>query len=216
VLAVAAVAGALAFAGAGCGTGGLPESGDTGQGRRLFVENCGSCHTLAGAGTQGRIGPNLDEAFGPGRQQGFKASTIRAIVYDQIKYPSPPDVSPRVPAMPANLVEGDDVDAVASYVASVAGSPPRQGGETGGGGGRVAATSGKEIFGQAGCGSCHTLSDAGSNGTVGPNLDEAKPTFQLAVERVTNGKGAMPPFRDKLNSKQIRAVADYVSTAAGK
>ena len=215
MLAVAAVAGALAFAGAGCGTGGLPQSGDTGQGQRLFVQSCGSCHTLADAGTQGRIGPNLDEAFGPGRQQGFKASTIRAIVYDQIKYPSPPDVSPRVPAMPANLVKGDEVDAVASYVASVAGLPRREGGESGGGG-RVAATSGKEIFAQAGCGSCHTLRDAGSNGTVGPNLDEAKPTFQLAVERVTNGKGAMPSFRDKLSNKQIRAVSDYVSTAAGR
>jgi cytochrome c6 len=213
VLAVAAVAGVLAFAGAGCGTGGLPQSGDTGRGQRLFVENCGNCHVLADAGTQGRIGPNLDEAFGPGRQQGFKASTIRAIVYDQIKYPSPAEVSPRVPAMPADLVKGDDVDAVASYVSTVAGLPPREGG---GSGGRVAATSGKEIFGQAGCGSCHVLSDAGSNGTVGPNLDESKPTFQLAVERVTNGKGTMPPFRDKLSSKQIRAVSDYVSTAAGR
>ena len=38
------------------------------------------------------------------------------------------------------------------------------------------ATAGKEIFlGTAGCSSCHTLADAGSTGTVGPNLDDLKP-----------------------------------------
>ena len=34
---------------------------------------------------------------------------------------------------------------------------------------------GKEVFESAGCVGCHTLADAGATGTVGPNLDEAKP-----------------------------------------
>ena len=49
---------------------------------------------------------------------------------------------------------------------------------------------GKEVFlGPGGCGSCHTLADAGTTGTVGPNLDAAAPSFDTAVDRVTNGAG---------------------------
>jgi cytochrome c6 len=75
---------------------------------------------------------------------------------------------------------------------------------------------GKEVFlGSSACGGCHTLADAGSSGTVGPNLDDAKPSFDLVVERVTNGSGAMPSFKDTLTEQQIQDVAAYVSTAAG-
>lgn len=75
---------------------------------------------------------------------------------------------------------------------------------------------GKQVFvGSSACGTCHTLADAGTSGTVGPNLDDAKPSFDLVVERVTNGSGAMPPFKDTLSEQQIQDVAAYVSTAAG-
>jgi cytochrome c553 len=73
---------------------------------------------------------------------------------------------------------------------------------------------GKEIF-TTNCGGCHTLSDAGTSGTVGPNLDDAQPDEALVVERVTNGQGAMPPFKGTLSEQQIADVAAYVSTAAG-
>jgi uncharacterized membrane protein len=79
-----------------------------------------------------------------------------------------------------------------------------------------AAAAGKRVFQTGGCASCHTLRDAGSHGTVGPNLDAAKPSRSLVVERVTNGQGAMPPFRGRLTDAQIAAVADYVSSAAGR
>ena len=49
-----------------------------------------------------------------------------------------------------------------------------------------------------GCGSCHTFADAGTSGAIGPNLDDAAPSFELAVDRVTNGQGAMPPFGEQL------------------
>jgi mono/diheme cytochrome c family protein len=74
---------------------------------------------------------------------------------------------------------------------------------------------GKSVFASAGCGSCHTLADAGSSGSVGPNLDDAKPDHDLVVDRVTNGQGVMPSFKDKLSEQQIKDVAAYVSTAAG-
>ena len=77
------------------------------------------------------------------------------------------------------------------------------------------AAAGKQVFATAGCVACHTLADAGSTGTVGPNLDDAKPPAALVVERVTNGMGAMPPFKGQLTEKQIEDVAAYVSSVAG-
>jgi mono/diheme cytochrome c family protein len=77
------------------------------------------------------------------------------------------------------------------------------------------AAAGKAVFASAGCGGCHTLADAGTSGTVGPNLDGAKPPFDKVVVQVTNGGGAMPPFKDRLSEQQIRDVAAYVSQAAG-
>ena len=72
---------------------------------------------------------------------------------------------------------------------------------------------GKAVFLTAGCKSCHTLKDAGATGTVGPNLDQAKPPESLVVDRVTNGKGVMPSFSGQLSPKQIADVAAYVSQA---
>jgi mono/diheme cytochrome c family protein len=71
------------------------------------------------------------------------------------------------------------------------------------------------VFESAGCTACHTLADAGSTGTVGPNLDQAKPPASLVVDRVTHGKGAMPSFEGQLSETQIQDVAAYVSSAAG-
>ena len=76
------------------------------------------------------------------------------------------------------------------------------------------AAAGKVVF-TTNCGGCHTLSDAGTSGSVGPNLDDAKPDAALVVDRATNGKGVMPPFKGTLSSQQIADVAAYVSTAAG-
>jgi len=80
--------------------------------------------------------------------------------------------------------------------------------------GDVAA--GKRVFLTAGCVSCHTLKAAGATGTVGPNLDEAKPPASLVVDRVTNGKSVMPSFKGQLSPQQIQDVAAFVSTSAGQ
>ena len=77
------------------------------------------------------------------------------------------------------------------------------------------AEQGKQIFASSGCGSCHTLSDAGTSGTVGPNLDDAKPSYELAVTRITDGRGAMPTFKDQLSAQQIADVAQYVVDSTG-
>jgi cbb3-type cytochrome c oxidase subunit III len=211
----------LAVLGGGCGTGGLAEEGSASQGQQLFSDKCGSCHTLRAAATSGQIGPNLDDAFAQAREDGVGESTIREVVRRQIQYPVPADVSVDVPPMPKNLVKGDDADSVATYVASVAANeeapvaapPPPPPPPAGGGGG--GAEDGKAIF-SSNCASCHTLAAAGASGTVGPNLDEAKPDEALVRERVTNGMGVMPSFKGKLSDAQIDAVAKWVSQNAGQ
>ena len=73
---------------------------------------------------------------------------------------------------------------------------------------------GKALFtGSAGCFGCHTLSAAGSSGTIGPNLDQAKPDLARVLDRVTNGKGGMPSFKGKLTPQQIADVAAFVYTS---
>ena len=76
------------------------------------------------------------------------------------------------------------------------------------------AAAGKAVF-TTNCGGCHTLSDAGTTGTVGPNLDDVKPDAATVSTQVINGGGAMPPFKDSLTEKQIADVSAYVASAAG-
>ena len=212
---------ALAVVLSGCGTGGYTSAGSQGAGKKLFVQACGGCHTLADAGTNGKIGPNLDDAFAQAREAGMTSATFTQVVAEQIRYPitQTSTGAPGMPAVDDTLPSCDDVDGpgfcvddqdqavqdVAVYVGAVAGT-----GVT-----AEKPTDGKSIF-QANCASCHTLADAGTTGQVGPNLDDAKPSKGLVVDRVTNGRGGMPSFKDSLDAQQIQAVADYVSSAAGK
>jgi mono/diheme cytochrome c family protein len=207
---------------AGCGAVGRVTSGDPSVGKELFQQKCGTCHTLADAKTQGAVGPNLDDAFASSKAQGFSLQTMADVVRGQIAYPEMP--------MPANLVDGDDADSVAVYVAKCSGNPscgvtaasqqPPPTTTTGGGGsasgGGGSAPDGKAIFTSAGCAGCHTLKDAGATGNVGPNLDQLKPSESITEHQVEVGGGAMPAFKGRLTPAQIKAVAAYVSGAAGK
>jgi cytochrome c oxidase subunit 1 len=78
------------------------------------------------------------------------------------------------------------------------------------------AAAGKAVFASAGCGACHTLAAADAHGNVGPNLDQAKPSYALVLSRVTNGMNVMPSFKGQPTADQIRDVAAYVSSAAGR
>jgi plastocyanin len=96
-------------------------------GKQAFVTKCGSCHTLARAGTTGVTGPNLDEAFQRARADGFGQSTFKGVVLRQILQPgregqsNPGSNTKRLPAMPGKLYTGEDARNVAAYVASAAG-----------------------------------------------------------------------------------------------
>lgn len=221
LLVTAAAAAVLSFVLSGCGTGGYVSGGSQGAGKTLFVNACGGCHALADAGTAGTVGPNLDDAFEQAREVGMTSSTFAQVVAEQVRYPITDPVT-GVTGMPSpdqtlpscDDVEGDAfcvddqdqaIDDVATYVGAVAGT-----GVT-----AEKPTDGKSIFTTT-CGSCHALADAGTTGTVGPNLDASKPSQELVTDRVTNGQGAMPAFKDSLDTAQIEAVAEYVSSAAGK
>jgi mono/diheme cytochrome c family protein len=220
---LAALLGTLAIGAAGCGTGGLSEGGSVSRGQQLFKDNCGTCHTLAHAGTTGTIGPNLDAAFQVAHDRDYKESTIRNVVAKQIKYPTTDPPTEGAVGMPADVVKGGDVDDVAAYVACAAGVSKAEadkdcgaaagGGTTEGGGG---GTDGKALFSSAGCGSCHTLKAAGSTGTVGPNLDQSTITEPDEVKQITDGGGGMPAFKGQLSAAQIKALANFVVTSRAK
>ena len=218
---------ALLLAGCG-GTGGLSEAGSVSQGQQLFTGEgqCASCHALAHAGAQAQVGPDLDAAFAELRRQGYDDSTIREVVHKQILFPveEPPTGEP---GMPANLVEGADADAVAAYVACVAGRTKEQWSEqgcgqpAGQGGGSAAGGQGgeedpKSLFASAGCGGCHALGAAGATGSVGPNLDESDVSIEEAAAQIENGGGGMPAYRGKLQPEQIDALANFVVASRGQ
>lgn len=116
-------------------------------GKQAFVKKCGSCHLLNRAGTKGVVGPNLDEAFHQGLEDGLGDDNIRGIVRKQIAYPSRPGVKGSG-LMPANLADGEEADDIADYVAAVVARPGKDTGLLGsavkqaGGGKPIAADGG--------------------------------------------------------------------------
>lgn len=128
-LAATMVGAALLAGSAGCN---IADDGDNlVNGKQKFVAKCGSCHVMKRAGTTGIVGPNLDEAFQRARVDGIPSSTINGIVLAQIDSPiinaqfDPNNPKRRLDAnvMPADLVQGEDAEDVAAYVARVVARP---------------------------------------------------------------------------------------------
>ena len=199
---------------------------DLGSGKAQFVAKCGSCHTLSRAGTAGTTGPDLDTAFQTALADGIDRDTVEGIVHRQILHPRVDSV------MPAGLVKGQDANDVAAYVGYAA---SRKGQDEGAlaSAGLAQAKTGDQIFTAAGCAGCHTFSPAGSNGTIGPSLNELKTQAgnlepgKSAEEYVRESiedpsafivKGfpnAMPPFKGKLTNQQIDALIQYLLQTGG-
>jgi mono/diheme cytochrome c family protein len=192
---------------------------DLSNGKAMFTQKCGSCHTLARAGTQGQTGPNLDAAFRAALASGMSRETIEGIVDKQILHPR------RNSVMPAGLVEGKDAEDVAAYVAFAA----QRSGEDSGAlaqAGLAGATTGEQIFTAAGCAGCHKLTKAGANGTIGPSLDDLASSPDIkgnpedyVRESILNpdaviaqgyNAGVMPSFDGKLTDKQTQALVQYL------
>jgi mono/diheme cytochrome c family protein len=221
-LAAALCAVALTMPLAACGR----DEPDLSKGKAEFVEKCGSCHTLARAGTAGTQGPNLDKAFQAALADGIDRDTVEGIVDKQILHPR------RNSIMPAGLVKGQDARDVAAYVAY---ATARSGDDQGAlaSAGLAQAKTGEQIFTAAGCAGCHTFSPAGSNGTIGPNLNDlaaaaakrepGKSAEEYVRESLLKPEAflapgfgnAMPSFEGRLTDKQIQALVDYLLKSGG-
>lgn len=164
-LAALVLSGVALLIASGCG---VAESGDVERGQQLFTSKCASCHALKDAGSTGALqGPDLDAAFAQARASGMDSDTIAGVIKSQVENPRPSTENPSV-SMPANLVTGEDLDDVASYIASVAGVPGIEGP-------KLPDDPGATVFANNQCSGCHTLSAADAAGTTGPSLDEVIP-----------------------------------------
>jgi mono/diheme cytochrome c family protein len=196
------------------------QEADLSNGKALFTQECGTCHILGRAGTQGRTGPDLDAAFRAALADGMNRETVEGIVHDQI-------LNPRMnSAMRPKIVTGDDARDVAAYVGFAA---ARTGEDEGAlaQAGLAGARTGEQIFTAAGCAACHTLSKANANGTVGPDLDElaqaageqqGSPEDYVreslidpdAVTAEGFQSGVMPSYDGRLNDEQLQALVEYL------
>jgi mono/diheme cytochrome c family protein len=78
---------------------------------------------------------------------------------------------------------------------------------------------GRDLFGgSAQCKNCHTLAAAGTSATVGPNLDNLRPPYNLVLNAIQNGRangnGAMA--KDLVQGKDAQAVAAFVAAAVNQ
>jgi mono/diheme cytochrome c family protein len=217
LLASVAVLGAIV---AGCGTTSSAPVEHSAQDRgfQLFRTNCGTCHTLAAAAASGTQGPNLDDAFSAARDAGMDSDTIKGIVRAQVERPQKVNGDYPGVTMPPNILEGNELEDVAAYVATVAGvhgvKAPTFPGEG----------PGAQVFGLNGCGSCHTLAAAESAGTLGPNLDEVIPGLSDAEikesildpgAKIASGyPNAMPSFEGKISPQQLTQLIEFLMTSA--
>jgi mono/diheme cytochrome c family protein len=196
---------------AGCGTGGLASGESASNGGELFKEKCAGCHELKAAGARGTIGPSLDAAFAASRAEDFDESAIRAVVLGQMRYPIAP-MPPPEELFPSGQYSDEErdaaMDAIATYVASVAANQQAiaQAGQQAG---NASAGDPKALF-TSNCAGCHTFAAAGTNGKVGPNLDQISLTADRIAEQIRNGGGGMPPFEGQLTDEQIQALAKFV------
>jgi mono/diheme cytochrome c family protein len=202
------VAAAVALPLAACGR----DEADLSNGKALFTQECGTCHILGRAGTQGRTGPDLDAAFRAALADGVGRKTVEGVVHDQILNPR------QSSAMPAEIVTGDDARDVAAYVAFAA---ARTGEDQGAlaQAGLAGARTGEQIFTAAGCAACHTLSKAGANGNIGPNLDELAEPEEYVRESLVDPDaevaegfqgGVMPSYDGRLSDEQLQALTEYL------
>ncbi len=96
---------------------------DNEQGLQIFQINCGACHTLAAAGTDGKIGPNLDQDLGTGQKSPDVVKGNYNLVLNTVEH----GIGGR---MPKELVQGDQAKLVASFVANNVSYVPSSGSAT--------------------------------------------------------------------------------------
>jgi mono/diheme cytochrome c family protein len=102
-------------------TGDLPASLEIGE--TLFQTNCGTCHTLYAAGTDGNFGPDLDLLLAPsGAPSGPTAKQTEKAVRARVLTTIENGVDSTTPGrMPPGILAGEQAEQVADFVGHVAG-----------------------------------------------------------------------------------------------
>jgi mono/diheme cytochrome c family protein len=214
------------------------------NGAKLFASHCSGCHTMDMAGAQGGAtkvhdreradGPNFnvrrettDSVLYAIRNGGFSGAIMpeNIVVGKQAN-----DVAAFLAKYAGGERKGNDITPASQPAAGnttstqqdttstqqdTTSTPEAGTTSTSTGGTQQAAAQGKQIFTQN-CAGCHTLKDAAASGKVGPNLDDLKPDEPTTERQVTNGGGPMPAFKGQLKPAEIKAVAQYVASVAGK
>jgi mono/diheme cytochrome c family protein len=115
----------LAFRGSGdASTGAQKVASNLKEGQSLFETNCGTCHTLYAAGTDGNYGPDLDELLAPtGPAEAGKAGEkSRKGIEERVLNATKNGVDSQTPGrMPAAILNESQQKEVAEFVAAVAG-----------------------------------------------------------------------------------------------
>jgi hypothetical protein len=98
--------------------GGIKLNAAEKKGRELFGEHCGVCHTLAASSSVGKVGPNLDTL------KPSESLLLHTITYGCVQ--APPSTASQQNClgqgtMPAGIVQGQQANQVAQFVAKVAG-----------------------------------------------------------------------------------------------
>lgn len=206
----------VAIVAAGCsGT----TTADVDRGRTIFIESCGACHAMAEAGTSSTVGPDMDHSFSAAREAGMNDETIKGVVIPQVRFPRPMTDNPTV-SMPADIVEGRDLEDVATYIGRYAGVPGAAPPQVEGG-------PGAQVFADFGCAGCHVLAEAGATGSAGPDLDQVLPgrSTELIHQDIVDPEaeiadgypaGVMPSnYGDQMSQEQLDDLVNFLIEATG-
>jgi mono/diheme cytochrome c family protein len=151
-------------------------------GAKVFASaGCGACHTLKAAKATGKVGPNLDVLRPTAAQV---ASQVRSGGGGMPSY--------------AGRLGRTQISQVAAFVAGASRALPKR------------AFTGRELF-RTHCGRCHTLAAAGTNGSVGPNLDDERPDAARVQAAMAEGPDVMPSFTGRLTPAERSRVAAFVA-----
>jgi mono/diheme cytochrome c family protein len=213
------------------------------RGAVLFADRCSGCHTMKIVGAEGGATKVHDRERVDGPNFDVRRETVDGVLYairnggfsgaimpeNIVVGKDAADVAAFLAKYAGGPRQGNDITPE-SQQASGGGQTTSTGQETTpssttgtettpssttGGGGAQANAQGKQVFTQN-CAGCHTLKDAKANGQIGPNLDQVQPDAQTVQRMVETGGGAMPAFKGRLGDTDIQAVAQYVSSVAGK
>lgn len=172
-------------------------------GAAAFADNCAPCHGSGGAGGPGY--PNLldDDWLWGGTLENIQTTLTHGVRWAN-------DDDTRMSDMPRfgvdELLDKDQIDAVADYVLSLSG-------------GAAATGPGAEIFAEN-CAACHGESGGGNAELGAPRLSDGIWLYggdkATIVETITKARrGEMPAWGGRLDEVTIKQLAVYVHSLGG-